>query len=145
MGVIMYLRKFREECGFSLLEVIIAFAVLTIVVTGAISVLLSSMKLNEQTHLRSLARFGAMQKLDDIIMGIHPETGNQASISSMDGATFNVAGLTIKDPDPNKKVGSVSVTTTSTEYRIRVTITWTIPNTKTNTSLILETILPVSS
>ena len=142
----MYIGKniLGKEKGLSLIEVMVALAVMTIGIVGACSVLISTHKLNEQTHLKSLAIFAARQKLDDVTIGIHPDTGVKTSIPLMHGVYFSVAGLELNDPDPSVQPGLVNVATVGDLYHIVVMVTWTVPGSNTRNSVRLETVVYAS-
>lgn len=133
--------------GFSLIEVMMAISFITIGILGVSSSFLSASHLSDQINQSTLAIFAATEVIDEVSMGIDPDTKDKRSVAALNGATFDVSGLRyVPGAGDPLKPGSVSVTVNpdNTAYLVTVTILISHKNLKKQTSYQLNTILPIS-
>lgn len=110
------MKEFRlTQMGFTLMELMIAAAVLIAVLVGLLAAFIGCFALNETSRNLTIAINGCQRKLEEI----HDESFGQI-FASYDGATFEVAGL--RDADSE---GVVEVDNTDPDLLvISVTVCW---------------------
>ena len=125
------LQVMESQEGFSLLEVVIALAVIAIATLGVASVFITNRGLNEQTHQMSLASFAASEKLDQILMGIREPVNEKGQLDGTRETSLGVLDFhddVFTVPGIGTNTGTVQVFEEKTTagamigYRIQVTV-----------------------
>ena len=111
------MHEVKREEGHTLLEVIVAAAILSFVLLGLLGALVGNFALNNQSRDRVMATQAARDVMEQL-MSMHV-----ADLSAQDGLMFDVLSI----PDlPNKHIGRIDVTDRSggsgKQYELAVTI-----------------------
>ena len=115
-------RRFRR--GFSLIEVMVALAVIAIALFSMLTMMLNTMNLKEVQRQRALAKQAALAKLEEIkaqdFDTINPQYGAGGFMN-----TFTVDGLLDSAQGDSQARGAIAIDNTNPDLLdLTVTITW---------------------
>ncbi|MBN4049961.1 hypothetical protein JYT84_00875 [bacterium AH-315-M10] len=97
-----------------------AVAILAIALMGLISAIMSIMRLNELARLNTLATSAAKTTAAEV-----EGADFSTAYGTYNGYTFDVAGLTAKQGDPDGKVGLVTVDNTNPDLLVvKILLEW---------------------
>lgn len=116
--------SWRDEQGFTLVEVVVALFILVTVVLGMLNVYNTGFILTEKAGDRTAALNLAQRKLEEIKGGISPVSGttgqsvggftyqiNVQDVSSADYPNLYQVEITVQYPTANDRSGELSLTT----------------------------------
>lgn len=107
-----------KRAGFTLIEVMIAFAVLVGAISGLLMVISNGMKIKEMNREQTLAEQGLNDKISEIKAVTFDNIVTNYSSGGTPGNSFTVPGLT-------SSAGSIAMDSTNTSLlSITITITW---------------------
>lgn len=111
--------KRKAQRGLTLVELVIALAVIALTLLQAIQVMVHTSVMKQATREFTVAREAAMSKLEEI--KTYPQNNNWAGVATFNVApknSFTVAGL-------NSGLGSIVIDTSNQNlYQVTVTVTW---------------------
>ena len=112
--------KHRREAGFSLLEVVIALAIIAIALLGIVSTFVHSINMGESEREQQIAKQAASKKIEEIRTATF-----DTLYATYNGDTFAVDKLVHAGGPGGKGLGTVAVDNTNADLlEIQVTVQW---------------------
>jgi Tfp pilus assembly protein PilW len=115
----------RLRLGLSLVEIIVAMVILSLVMLGFINLFISSKGFI--MHSRSLMTGGELGRyfLDPLQMEVRQDTwdttANNLSVRTYNGSPINIFGINYT---PNYTISNINVSSSSTIRKVRVALKW---------------------